>query len=50
MACHGRLEKAEGVTHVIVTRVHEINHWLNLLTDQPQAAPEAFLDKGRFFH
>jgi error-prone DNA polymerase len=50
MACHGRLEKAEGVTHVIVTRVHEINHWLNLLTDQPQAAPEAFLNKGRFFH
>jgi len=50
MACQGKVESAEGVVHLIVEKVHEINGWLSLLTDTPAAAPEAFLDKGRFFH
>ncbi len=50
MACEGKVESAEGVIHVIVEKVHQLNHWLTLLTDTPVEAPEAFLDKGRFFH
>lgn len=50
MACKGKVESAEGVIHVIVEQVAEINAWLTLLTDTPSERPEAFLDKGRFFH
>ena len=50
MACKGKVESAEGVIHVIVEQVAEINNWLSLLTDTPAERPETFLDKGRFFH
>ncbi|MEN3949924.1 error-prone DNA polymerase [Iodidimonas sp. SYSU 1G8] len=50
MACRGKVEKAEGVTHVIVEKVFEINAWLASLTEQAGETPAAFLDKGRFFH
>ena len=50
MACKGKVESAEGVIHVIVEQVAEINAWQTLLTDTPSERPEAFLDKGRFFH
>ncbi|MBI1179505.1 MAG: error-prone DNA polymerase, partial [Alphaproteobacteria bacterium] len=50
MACHGKLERADGVTHVIVSRVHDLNHWLTLLTDQQEESPTPFLAQGRFFH
>jgi len=50
MACEGKIESAEGVIHLIVEKVDEINGWLTLLTDQRVERPEAFLDKGRFFH
>ncbi|MEN3976958.1 error-prone DNA polymerase [Emcibacter sp. SYSU 3D8] len=50
MACEGKVESADNVIHLIVEKVHEINGWLTLLTDRPEDAPEAFLDKGRFFH
>ena len=50
MACEGKVEKADNVTHLIAEKIYEINHWLALLAERPDAAPEAFLDKGRFFH
>ncbi|MGE0668311.1 MAG: error-prone DNA polymerase [Sphingomonadales bacterium] len=50
MACEGKVESAEGVIHVIVEKVFEINRWLALLTEAPAEAPEDFLAKGRFFH
>jgi error-prone DNA polymerase len=50
MACEGKVESADGVIHLIVEKVYEINGWLTLLTDQPAEQPEAFLAKGRFFH
>ena len=50
MAVTGKVEKSEGVIHVIVHKVYELNNWLESLADPRDNAPEAFLDKGRFFH
>jgi error-prone DNA polymerase len=50
MAVRGKVEKSEGVIHVIVDKVYELNSWLESLADPRDNAPEAFLDKGRFFH
>jgi len=50
MAVTGKVEKSEGVIHVIVDKVYELNNWLESLADPGDNAPEAFLDKGRFFH
>ena len=50
MACQGKVEKVDGVIHVIADKVFELNGWLASLTSRPGDAPEAFVDKGRFFH
>ena len=50
MACTGKVERVDGVIHLIVNRVYELNNWLASLTTRPGEAPAAFLDKGRFFH
>jgi error-prone DNA polymerase len=50
MAVTGKVEKSDGVIHVIVDKVYELNSWLESLSDPRDNAPEAFLDKGRFFH
>ncbi|MFN3231481.1 MAG: error-prone DNA polymerase [Alphaproteobacteria bacterium] len=50
MACKGKVEKVDGVIHIIVDKVFELNGWLASLTARAGDAPEAFVDKGRFFH
>ena len=50
MACSGKVEKSEGVIHLIVDKVASLNSWLESLSDIGADTPEAFLDKGRFFH
>ncbi len=50
MACKGKVEKVDGVIHVIVDKVFELNGWLASLTTRHGEPAETFIDKGRFFH
>ena len=51
MICHGRLEKEQGVIHVIAKRIHSLNDWLDGLAGKSRApSQDAFVGRGRFFH
>ncbi len=62
MVCRGRLQKEQGVIHVIADHIDSLNDWLDGLAERsPQrssAAPvapgattgDAFVGRGRFFH
>ena len=51
MVCHGRLEKEQGVIHVIANRIRSLNHWLDGLAGKPDGSSQgAFVGRGRFFH
>ena len=56
MVCHGRLEKEQGVIHVIANRIRSLNHWLDGLAGKPDGSSRdgssrgAFVGRGRFFH
>ena len=51
MICHGRLEKEQGVIHVIANRIHSLNDWLDGLAGKSGASSQdAFVGRGRFFH
>ena len=51
MVCHGRLEKEQGVIHVIADRIESLNDWLDDLAGNPEGASRgAFVGRGRFFH
>lgn len=51
MVCRGRLEKEQGVIHVIADRIDSLNDWLDGLAGRPGAIPGgAFVGRGRFFH
>ena len=51
MICHGRLEKEQGVVHVIANRIHSLNDWLDSLAGKSGApSQDAFVGRGRFFH
>ena len=51
MVCHGRLEKEQGVIHVIAARIDSLNDWLDGLAGKPGATVQrAFVGRGRFFH
>ncbi len=62
MVCHGRLEKEQGVIHVIANRIESLNDWLDDLAGKPSPSPlagpvspgatsrGAFVGRGRFFH
>ncbi len=49
--CRGRLEKEQGVIHVIADRIDSLNDWLDGLAARPGAiSGGAFVERGRFFH
>ena len=62
MVCRGRLQKEQGVIHVIADHIDSLNDWLDDLAGKPPprstAGPVspggstrgAFVDRGRFFH
>ena len=62
MVCRGRLEKEQGVIHVIADHIDSLNDWLDGLAERPRrcssagpVAPgaisgSAFVGRGRFFH
>ena len=51
MVCRGRLEKEQGVIHVIADRIDSLNDWLDGLAGRPGATSRgAFVGRGRFFH
>ena len=51
MVCRGRLEKEQGVIHVIADHIDSLNDWLDGLTGRPEAVSRgAFVGRGRFFH
>ncbi len=51
MVCRGRLEKEQGVIHVIADRIDSLNDWLDGLAGRPGAiSGGAFVARGRFFH
>lgn len=62
MVCRGRLEKEQGVIHVIAARIDSLNDWLDDLAGKPSARSSAspvppgsasrgaFVGRGRFFH
>ena len=51
MVCRGRLEKEQGVIHVIADRIDSLNDWLDGLAARPGAiSGGAFVGRGRFFH
>ena len=49
MVCRGRLEKEQGVIHVIADRIDSLNDWLDDL-GTPSPSRGAFVGRGRFFH
>ena len=51
MVCRGRVEKEQGVIHVIADRIDSLNDWLDGLAGKPgEVAQGAFVGRGRFFH
>ena len=62
MVCHGRLQKEQGVIHVIADRIDSLNDWLDGLAGNPpprssagpvspgRSSQGAFVGRGRFFH
>ena len=59
MVCRGRLEKEQGVIHVIADRIDSLNDWLDGLAGTQGATSRgaqgatsrgAFVGRGRFFH
>ncbi len=51
MVCHGRLEKEQGVIHVIANRIDSLNEWLDGLAGKPGGTLQGtFVGRGRFFH
>ena len=55
MLCRGKVQKVDGVIHVIAERVHSFNDWLDGLgagdeVAHSRAASVAFVGRGRFFH
>ena len=51
MVCRGRLEKEQGVIHVIADRIDSLNDWLDGLAGRPGATSRGtFVGRGRFFH
>ena len=47
MMCRGRVQKVDGVIHVIAERVTSLNGWLDELGD---GRNKSFVARGRFFH
>ena len=51
MMCRGKVQKVDGVIHVIAERVTSLNEWLDELGRVGGAAgAAAFVGRGRFFH
>ncbi len=51
MICRGRVEREDGVIHVIAQRVRALNDWLDSLAGKGGAgAGRPFVRRGRFFH
>ncbi len=54
MLCRGKVQKADGVIHVVAERVHSLNDWLDELgrvrSGGSAEAAGAFVGRGRFFH
>jgi len=49
LICRGRVEKAQGVIHVIAERFEDAGPLLPLMTADPDTDAKSFLAKGRFF-
>ena len=50
MMCRGKVQKVDGVIHVIAERVTSLNEWLAELGAPGRDSAESFVGRGRFFH
>ncbi len=50
MLCRGKVQKVDGVTHVIAERIHSLNDWLAGLGKAGGGDTGSFVARGRFFH
>ena len=50
MLCRGKVQKVDGVIHVIAERIHSLNDWLAELAARVDGSAESFVGRGRFFH
>ncbi len=51
MVCRGRLEKEQGVIHVIADHIDSLNDWLDDIAGKSEPTSRgAFVGRGRFFH
>ena len=50
MLCRGKVQKVDGVIHVIAERVTSLNDWLDELGTPGGDSAESFVGRGRFFH
>ena len=50
MMCRGKVQKVDGVIHVIAERVTSLNDWLAELGTPGGDSAESFVGRGRFFH
>ncbi len=49
MLCRGKIQKADGVIHMVAARIQSLNDWLAEL-GTPDEGGSAFVARGRFFH
>lgn len=50
MMCRGKVQKVDGVIHVIAERVTSLNEWLAELGTPGRDSAESFVGRGRYFH
>ncbi|MDE2979712.1 MAG: error-prone DNA polymerase [Gemmatimonadota bacterium] len=51
MLCRGKVQKVDGVIHVIAERIHSLNNWLAGLGKAGGSGDTgSFVGRGRFFH
>ena len=50
MLCRGKVQKVDGVIHVIAERIHSLNDWLAELAARVDGSAKSFVGRGRFFH
>ena len=51
MLCRGKVQKVDGVIHVIAERIHSLNDWLAELGKAGGSGDTgSFVGRGRFFH
>ncbi|MCY3611749.1 MAG: error-prone DNA polymerase [Gemmatimonadetes bacterium] len=51
MLCRGKVQKVDGVIHVIAERIHSLNDWLaELGKAEGSGDTGSFVGRGRFFH